>query len=408
LNHAKLEIQPLEYLFPLGGSAMKPEPIDTTTKIILIGDRQLYELLYSYEEDFKKIFKVRAEFDEEMAMSEEVVPLYGGHLRKLSGDEGLCPFDRTAVAALIEYGVRKAGRRNKITARVNEVLDLARESCYAARQAGHTPVSGEDVRAALKAKIERHALVDEKMREMIAEGMILIDVDGTRTGVVNGLSVFEYGGLYFGKPSRITASVSLGKAGLINIEREAGMSGRLHDKGIQIISGYLRGMFAQDKPLSLSASLCFEQSYGGVDGDSASSTEIYAMLSALSGVALRQDIAVTGSVNQQGDIQCIGGINEKIEGFFDTCRIKGITGRQGILMPQENVDDLMLRDDVIEAVANGRFHIYPVRRIEQGIELLTGQRAGSRLPDGKFEEGTIFALVDSRLSDMVKKLKEFE
>ena len=408
LNHAKLEIQPLEYLFPLGGAAMKPEPIDLTTKIILIGDRQLYELLYRYEEDFKKIFKVRAEFDEEMPMSEEVIPLYGGHLHKLSGDEGLCAFDRTAVAALIEYGVRQAGRRNKITARVNEVLDLARESCYAARQDGQTPVSGEHVRKALRSKIERHALVDEKMREMIAEGLILIDTDGVRTGVVNGLSVFEYGGHFFGKPSRISASVSLGKAGLINIEREAGMSGHLHDKGIQIIAGYLRSMFAQDKPLSLSASLCFEQSYSGVDGDSASSTEIYALLSALSGVALRQDLAVTGSVNQQGEIQCIGGINEKIEGFFDTCRIKGFTGRQGVIMPRENVEDLMLREDVIASVAGGQFHIYPVRRIEQGIELLTGQRAGSRDPGGKFEEGTIFALVDSRLRDMVKKLKEFE
>jgi len=312
------------------------------------------------------------------------------------------------VAALIEYGVRRAGRRNKITARVNEVLDLAREACYTARQDGETPVSGTHVRKALRSKIERHALVDEKMREMIAEGMILIDTDGTRAGVVNGLSVFEYGGHYFGKPSRITAAVALGKAGLINIEREAGMSGHLHDKGMQIISGYLRGMFAQDKPLSLSASLCFEQSYSGVDGDSASSTEIYALLSALSGVPLRQDIAVTGSVNQQGDIQCIGGINEKIEGFFDTCLIKGLTGRQGVLMPQENVEDLMLREEVIDAVAAGKFHIYPIRRIEQGVEILTGRRAGTPAADGKFEEGSVFGLVDNRLREMVKKLKEFE
>jgi ATP-dependent Lon protease len=408
LNHAKLEIQPLEYLFPLGGSSMKPEPIDLTTKVILIGDRQLYELLYAYEEDFKKIFKVRAEFDEEIPMSDEVLQLYGGHLRKLSGDEGLCAFDRTAVAALVEYGVRLAGRRNKITARVNEVLDLARESCYAARQAGETPVTIEHVRTAMRSKIERHALVEEKMREMIAEGLILIDTQGVRTGVVNGLSVFEYGGHNFGKPSRITASVSLGKAGLINVEREANLSGRLYDKGVQIIAGYLRGMFAQDKPLSLSASLCFEQSYTGVDGDSASSTEIYAILSALSGIPLRQDIAVTGSVNQQGEIQSIGGINEKIEGFFDTCRIKGLTGQQGILMPRENVEDLMLREDVIEAVAAGKFHIYPVKSIEQGVEILTGVRAGTRGPDGKFEEGTMFARVDDRLREMVKKLKEFE
>jgi ATP-dependent Lon protease len=408
LNHAKLEIQPMDFLFPLSGSAMKPEPVELTAKVILIGDRDLYELLNAYEEDFRKIFKVRAEFDEETVMSDEVIALYGGHLRKLSGDEGLCPFDRTAVAALVEYGVRRAGRRNKITARVNDVLDLGREACYAARQEGETPVTGKHVLQALRAQVERHGLVEEKLREMVAEGLILIDTDGLRVGVVNGLSVFEYAGHTFGKPCRISASVALGKTGLINIEREANMSGRLHDKGIQIIAGYLRSIFAQDKPLSLSASLCFEQSYTGVDGDSASSTEIYALLSALSGIPLRQDIAVTGSVNQQGDIQPIGGINEKIEGFFDICRIKGITGRQGIVMPRENVEDLMLREDVIEAVAAGKFHVHPVRRIEDGVEILTGVRAGSRGPDGKFEEGTVFARADARLREMAFLLKEFQ
>jgi len=227
-------------------------------------------------------------------------------------------------------------------------------------------------------------------------------------GQVNGLSVLEIGGYSFGKPVRITATAALGKTGLINIEREANLSGRLHDKGVHIIAGYLRSRFAQDKPLSLAASICFEQSYSGVDGDSASSTEIYALVSALSGLPLRQDIAVTGSINQQGDIQAIGGVNEKIEGFFDVCRIKGLTGTQGVMMPESNVEDLMLREDVLEAVATGKFHIWPVAKVEQGIEILTGAAAGQRNGDGTFEAGTVSALIDERLREMAKTMKEFE
>jgi ATP-dependent Lon protease len=408
LNHGRLEIQPMDYLFPMGGSALKPEPIDTSVKVILIGDRELYELLHHFEEDFRKIFKIRVEFDEELEMSSAVITQYAGHLRKLSRDEGLCPFDRTAVAALLEHAVRRAGRRSKVTARLHDVLDVAREACYAAREAGHSPVTAEHIHLALTARVERHNLMETKLREMIEEGTIFIDTDGQRVGQVNGLSVFDYGGHSFGKPVRITASVALGKSGLINIEREANMSGRLHDKGVQIIAGFFRSIFAQDKPLSLSASLCFEQSYSGVDGDSASSTEIYALLSALSGLPIRQDIAVTGSVNQQGDVQPIGGINEKIEGFFDVCNVKKLTGHQGVLMPVDNVEDLMLRDDVVKAVEKGEFHILPIRRIEEGVEILTGIRAGKRDADGRFEQDTIFDLVDRRLREMALKLKEFE
>jgi ATP-dependent Lon protease len=243
---------------------------------------------------------------------------------------------------------------------------------------------------------------------MIQEGTLLVDVSGTRVGQVNGLSVLEIGGYSFGKPVRITATAALGKAGLINIEREANLSGRFHDKGVHIIAGYLRSRFAQDKPLSLAASICFEQSYSGVDGDSASSTEIYALVSALSNLPLRQDIAVTGSINQQGDIQAIGGVNEKIEGFFDVCRIKGLSGTQGVMMPESNVEDLMLREDILDAVAAGKFHIWPVSKIEQGIEILTGCTAGQKKSDGKFEEGTVFALMDERMRDMARTLKEFE
>jgi len=408
LNHNRLEIQPLEMFYPFGGSAQKPEAIDINVKVILIGDRSLYELLYEYEEDFRKIFKVRVEFDEEMAMSDGVIAEYAGRLRALSEKENLYPFDRGAFAAMLEYGVRQAGRRNKVTARFIDIADLAREAHYNAAAAGESVVRAAHVRGALSSKMERHNLIETRIREMIQEGTLLVDVEGSRVGQVNGLSVLEIGGYSFGKPVRITATAALGKAGLINIEREANLSGRFHDKGIHIIAGYLRSQFAQDKPLSLAASICFEQSYSGIDGDSASSTEIYALASALSGLPLRQDIAVTGSINQQGDIQAIGGVNEKIEGFFDVCRIIGLTGTQGVMMPESNVEDLMLREDVLEAVAAGKFHVWPVAKVEQGIELLTGMAAGKKNGDGKFEPGTVLALIDERLSAMARTLKEFE
>ncbi len=408
LNHGKLEIQPVDVFFPFSTAAMKPEPIDVHVKIILIGDREMYELLYQYEDDFKKIFKVRVEFDEEMPWSDEVIRHFGGRLRKLSEDENLCPFDRSAVAALMEHGVRKAGRRGKVTARFFDIADVAREACYIAGYENQSPVTAAHVCRALEAKVDRHNLTETKIREMIEQGLLLIDTEGERVGQVNGLSVLEIGGYVFGKPVRITAAVALGKAGIINIERESNLSGRLHDKGVQIIAGYLRRLFAQDKPLSLAASLCFEQSYSGVDGDSASSTEIYSLLSALSGLPIRQELAVTGSVNQQGDIQPIGGVNEKIEGFFDVCRIKGLTGKQGVLIPVENVDDLMLRDELIEAVSKKRFHIYPIAKVEEGIHVLTGVRAGCRDRTGKFEDGTLFASVDQCLRRMAETLREYE
>ena len=408
LNHGKLEIQPVDTFFPFSPSALKPEPIEVHAKIILIGDREMYELLYDYEDDFKKIFKVRVEFDEEMKWNDAVFKHYGGRLRKLVEDEKLLHFDRTAVASILEHGVRLAGRRGKITTRFFELADLARESCYAAKQNGGKLITSDHVRQALDAKTDRHNLLETKLREMVEQNLVFIDTTGCRTGQVNGLSVLEIGGYAFGKPVRITASVALGKTGIINIERESNLSGRLHDKGVQIISGYLRRTFAQDKPLSLSASVCFEQSYSGVDGDSASSTEIYALLSALSGVPIRQELAVTGSVNQMGDVQPIGGVNEKIEGFYDVCRLKGLTGTQGVLIPAENIEELMLRDDVIAAVGKGQFNIYPVSTIEQGIEILTGASAGKRDATGKFEADSIFAKADARMKEMAATLSKFE
>ena len=408
LNHNRLEIQPFESFYPFTTTALKPEPIEINVKVILIGDRDLYELLYDYEEDFRKIFKVRVEFDEEMPMSDRVIEEYAGRLRSLSEKENLYPFDRGAFAAILEHGVRKAGRRNKVTARFVDVADLAREAHYAAAASSENVVRAAHVRAAIASKIERHNLIETRIREMIEEQTLLVDLSGSCVGQVNGLSVLEIGGYSFGKPVRITATAALGKAGLINIEREANLSGRFHDKGVHIIAGYLRACFAKDKPLSLAASICFEQSYSGVDGDSASSTEIYALLSALADLPLRQDMAVTGSMNQRGDIQAIGGVNEKIEGFFDTCRIEGLTGTQGVMIPLANVEDLMLREDVIDAVAKGAFHIWPIARVEEGVQLLTGVAAGSRNGAGKFDGDSVFGRVDERLREMARTLKEFE
>lgn len=408
LNHGKLEIQPVDMFFPFSAAAMKPAPIDVHVKIVLIGDRDLYELLYDNEDDFKKIFKVRVEFDEEMKWNEDVIPYYAGRLRKLADDEKLLPFDRTAVASILEHGVRQAGRRGKITTRFFDLADLARESSYEARLDDDEVVTSCHVRRALDAKIERHNLTEIKIRELVEQNLIFIDTTGERIGQINGLSVLEIGGYAFGKPVRITSSVALGKAGIINVERESHLSGRFHDKGVHIISGYLRHTFAQDKPLSLSASVCFEQSYSGVDGDSASSTEIYSLLSALAEVPIRQECAVTGSVNQNGDIQPIGGVNQKIEGFYCVCKLKGLTGKQSVLIPSENIEDLMLHDEVIEAVAKGLFHIYPVSTIEQGIEILTGIPAGKRDASGNFTPNSVFALADARLKKMASTLRDYE
>jgi ATP-dependent Lon protease len=264
------------------------------------------------------------------------------------------------------------------------------------------------VEKAIQKRIHRVNLVEDKIQEMIDDGMIMIESDGAEVGQVNGLSVYNLGDYAFGKPSRITAKVAMGKAGIINIEREAELSGPTHNKGVLILAGYLRGKYAQDKPLTMSASICFEQSYGGIDGDSASSTEIYSLLSSLSGIPLRQNIAVTGSVNQKGEVQPIGGVNEKIEGFFDVCEAKGLTGRQGVMIPHQNVDDLMLRKDVVKASEKGKFHIYPVKTIDQGIEVLTGAEAGERGDDGSFKEGTVNFLVDRRLKELAAGIKEFE
>ena len=308
----------------------------------------------------------------------------------------------------MEYGVRMAGRQKKLSTRFHLIADLLREANYWAGKDGSEVVREEHVDRAIEKRIHRVNLMEEKIQEMIDDGIILIDSDGAAVGQVNGLSVYSMGDHAFGKPSRITAKTSMGKAGIINIEREVDMSGPIHNKGVYILGGYLRGKYAQDKPITMSASLCFEQSYSGVEGDSASSTEVYALLSSIAGIPLRQDIAVTGSVNQKGEIQPIGGANEKIEGFFDVCKAKGLTGKQGVMIPHLNVDDLMLRKDVVAAVKEGKFHIYPVKTVDQGIEILTGLESGEPLEEGGFREGTVNYMVDRKLRDLGIKIKEFE
>ena len=397
LRNRQIEIQPVESgLFGMS-SGLKPEPIDLNVKVILIGDPSLYTLLYRLDEDFREIFKIRADFDSEMPNAPESIGSYLSFIRAMCDRDTLLPFGLEAVREVVEYGVRLAGRQSKLSTQFSVLADVLRESSYWAASEHEREVAGEHVRKAIDERIERLRLIEEKIQEMIHDGSILIDAEGAKVGQVNGLSVYQMGDYAFGRPSRITATTGRGRAGIINIEREANLSGPTHNKGMLILAGYLRQVFAQERPLELSASIAFEQSYSGVDGDSASSTEVYALLSSLSRIPLRQDIAVTGSINQLGEIQPIGGVNQKIEGFFDVCRARGLTGTQGVMIPHQNVTDLMLRHDVVEAVQKGTFHIYAVSTVEEGIEILSGKPAGKRSARGTFSAGSIFALVNTRL-----------
>ncbi len=408
LKNQVIEIQTFDPFYFFSTSALKPEPIDCNTKVLMIGDSQIYYLLYHMDDDFKKIFKIKADFDPVMNKDHDKIVQYASFIRKICDEDKLRTFDNTGIAAVVEYGVRITGKQKKLSTRFHLIADLLREANYWAEKDGSDVVTEKHVDKAIEKKIYRVNLIEEKIQEMIDDGTILLDADGMVVGQVNGLSVYDLGDHTFGKPSRITAKTSLGKSGIINIEREAEMSGPIHNKGVYILSGYLRSQYAQDKPITMSASICFEQSYSGVEGDSASSTELYALLSSLSGLPLRQDIAVTGSVNQKGEVQPIGGVNQKVEGFFDVCKAKGLTGKQGVMIPHLNIDDLMLRKEVVEAVKQGKFHVYSVKSINQGIEILTGVEAGERLEDGPFKEGTVNAMVDKKLRELGAKIKEFE
>jgi len=388
-------------------AAMRPSPIPVNVKVIMIGNQWIYQALYGMEEDFRKIFKVKADFDYEMQRNEESLQGYAMFISDRCHLEGLIHFDPSGVAEVVEYGARLVDDQERLSARFSDLADIVREASYWAREEGAATVSASHVMRAEAEKYFRSNLIEVRLREFITRGIIMVDVAGDRIGQLNGLSVIDLGDIRFGKPSRITAKTYVGRSGVLDIEREAKMSGKIYEKGVLILSGYLSGKYAQEHPLSMSASLCFEQSYEGVEGDSASSTEVYALLSSLSGVPIKQGIAVTGSVNQHGEIQPIGGVNQKIEGYYDVCKALGLTGDQGVVIPVQNIKNLMLRYDVIDAVKAGQFHIYAVTSVDEGIELLTGIPAGARV-DGSYPEGTIHHLVEKRLKEFAAGLKKLD
>jgi lon-related putative ATP-dependent protease len=388
--------------------SLAPEPIPLDLKVILIGDSRIYQLLYAYDPEFKELFRVKAEFDSTMDRTDDNVRRYAGFFATLTANENLKHLDASAMARLIEHSSRLAEDQDKLSTQFGYVADVVREAHFYAGQDNSKYITDKQVERAIEAKIYRSNLIQEKINEYIRKGVIFISTDGEASGQINGLSVLSLGDFSFGAPSRITVAVGLGKEGLIDVQREVAMSGPIHGKGVMIIAGYLASKFARDKPLTLSARIVFEQNYEGVEGDSASSTELYAILSALSGIPIKQHLAVTGSVNQKGEVQPIGGANEKIEGYFEICKSRGLDGLHGVVLPQSNVRNLMLKEEVLDAVRNGKFHIYPVSTIEEGIEVLTGKSAGKQVPEGGYEENTIYGLVDKRLKEMAETVKRFQ
>ncbi len=400
LKNGLLQIEPYDPFAMFSVTAMKPQPIPLSTKIVAVGEPLIYHLLYLYDEDFREIFRVKADFDDEIVRDEQAGTLYGRFVRRLGQTEKLVPFSADGVAELVKAGARLAGNRNKLSTAFPHLANVVREADFWARSDNAPRAEARHVESALQEHVYRSDLIAEKIRELIAEGTLLIDVIGRRTGQVNGLAVADLGDYAFGRPTRMTASVGVGAAGIINIERESQLSGRTFDKGLFILEGYLRNMYAQEQPLSLSAGIAMEQSYGGIDGDSASVAELLCLLSALADAPLRQDVAVTGSVNQWGDVQAIGGVNEKIEGFFDVCRELEFTGTQGVCIPQANVPHLVLRRDVLEAIGEGSFHLWAVSSVDEAIELFTGIPVGSVDRDG-----TLHYRVMTRLQEMSQALQ---
>jgi lon-related putative ATP-dependent protease len=377
--------------------SLEPEPIPLDVKVVLIGDRTLYYLLQYYDPDFRDLFKVAADFEEDMARDEGDPNVYARLLATLARRDGLLPFARSAVARLIEQAARLAGDTGKLTINRRDLADLLREADHWAREDGQSSVERAHVQRAIEARIRRADRLRERLYEEIRQGTMMIDTEGARVGQVNGLSVVGLGDFQFGHPSRITARVRLGKGDVLDIQREIELGGPIHSKGVLILSAFLGARYSADRPLSLAASLSFEQTYGEVEGDSASSAELYALMSSLADVPIKQTLAVTGSVNQHGEIQPIGGVNEKVEGFFDVCRSRGLNGEHGVLVPASNIRHLMLREDVVQACEQGLFHVYPVTHVDEGIELLTGMPAGERGEDGRFPEGSLNQRVDERL-----------
>jgi lon-related putative ATP-dependent protease len=408
LTNKSLTIEdPGERLGLVTTRSLKPATIPLNLKVILIGNPVLHQLLYTVDKDFKDLFKVKADFDTTMNRTKENALKYAGFICGLCRREKMKHLDASAVAKIIEHGSRLAEDQQKLSTRFADVADIIREANFYASQEDAKYVTSAHVERAVEEKIHRSNLIQKRIQEMIQRGMILVDTAGEAVGQVNGLSVISLGDFDFGMPSRVTVSVGMGREGIIDIEREAMLGGRIHTKGVMILGGYLADKYARERPLSLSARLVFEQSYEEIEGDSASSTELYAILSALSGLPIKAGIAVTGSVNQKGQVQAIGGANEKIEGFFEVCKTKGFTGKQGVMIPESNVQNLMLKEEIVDAVKARKFHIYAVKNIDKGIEILTGVKAGARRADGTFQKDTVNYKVDKRLKEMAEKLKEF-
>ncbi len=408
LHGREIQIEELsERLGYFATKGQRPQPIPLRMKVVMVGGPLLYYLLHGYDEEFPELFKVKADFDTRMAGSEENIQDFLAFLCAFCQKEKMRHLDSSATASLLEYACRLAEDQEKLSTHFGALADVIREAHFWALQQDAPLVGAFHVRKALDEKVYRSNLIQERIQEMIARGTLLIDATGQTVGQVNGLSVVTMGDYLFGKPSRITASVAPGREGIIDIEREVELGGPIHSKGVLILSGYLPWKYGSDRPLTLAARLVFEQSYEGVEGDSASSTELYAILSALSSLPIKQSIAVTGSVNQRGEIQAIGGVNQKIEGFYDVCKAKGLTGDQGVIIPQSNVQNLMLREDVVEAVRSANFHVWAVKTIDEGIEILTGVPSGDREPNGRFPDGTLNCRVEQRLREFAECLKAF-
>ena len=408
LRGGQIRIQPQEQSHSLADMvSLDPEPIPLDAKIVLVGDGWLYYQLSALDPDFLELFKVQADFEEDMPRNEANVLLYARLIATIARNEELRPLAPDAVARIVERGAKRAGDSAKLTTHMRNIADLVRESSYWARMVDRDVITAEDVQKAIDASIRRSDRLRQRVQDSIAEGTVLIATEGETVGQINGLSVLQLGGYAFGRPSRITARVQLGRGRVVDIEREVELGGSLHSKGVLILSGFLGARFGEARPLALSASLVFEQSYGGVDGDSASSAELYALLSAIGEVPINQGLAVTGSVNQQGEVQAIGGANEKIEGYYDVCREQGLTGGQGVLVPASNVRHLMLRRDVVEAVEAGKFKVFAVETIDQGIEILTGLPAGDRDKDGHYPEGSVNRRVEDRLAAFAETARRF-
>ena len=392
-----------EEVSPLPVATLRPEPVPLDLKVVLVCTHQLFQLLHQLDEDFPELFKVKAEFAPDMAWDEQSYASYGGAIARWVRDNGLRHFDRGAVARVIEHGGTLVEDQRKLSTRLLEISDLVAEASFWAGREGRDIVTAADVEHAGRERRRRSALVEERLQAMIDDGTIAIATTGERVGQVNGLAVLDTCDHSFGKPSRITARVALGHGSIVSIEREIELSGPIHSKGILTLTGYLAGTYAQEFPLALQATLTFEQAYDGIDGDSASSTELYALLSALADVPIRQGIAVTGSVNQLGEVQAVGGVTRKVTGYFQTCKARGLTGEQGVIVPHTNVANLLLDDEIVEAARQGLFSVWSVRTIDEGIEILTGVAAGKRRGDGSWQEGSIHRLVEDRLRDYHEK-----